>query len=1772
MKSLLISLILLVVSDTIQGLLSVETPSRLVQQLGSTVQINCVLSNDGSSLSVTNPVQDLVWYFKDVKLPDNMYTAINDTTSQLTLDNVTLDEAGNYSCLLEGPQMETVAMASTILNIGTLPGIANFSCVCYNMADMWCTWDEVNSYLPTQFAFTFRLQWELEDWKACPNSIAKGPNSCFIGFKDNEGSLHKMRVTASNALGETEEELWFNPDEDTIPHPPENLQVISDSLSPHSVEVSWERPIDWIYERFFFLQYKLQYCSELDPDNWSEILVEEEILTNRLSYEITDGKPYTYYTIRVAAAGRLPYLTCSHGKCWSQWAQVVGRTRESAPDSGVRELSIDEKNTNSNSRDVTIYWQLPSLRERNGIILGANVTVQEEDGTNQDSASSLHVPIQDTNSTMYTTIPGLDRYKSYKVTITAYNSAGNAPSSSITIPDQSTVPGEPQNLSAKTISENSIAVFWEAPTNPRGTIVGYKLVYQRSTDDREGNEDRPVKIINDGDIHQTTITGLQSFVQYEFKVKAKNRIGYSGFSPTVTQYTQEGVPTGSPTNLTIQPSLHDPTSLEASWKAPCLDDRNGVIRMYTVQFCQYQEVHSNDDDDNSTVISICREGNSRMENFTVIDPNSLEASRAEQHYVMRGLKANTQYAVSVSAFTSQGQGPTTDFVLGKTSMGAPEKIPENVKVQSSSLSDSTMTVEWSPLVGVNHDMVHYEMEVKTMNNSEHCGGIQVLRTNNTEMTIQDLCGYEMYGVVVRACTNADIEVQCGTYSQPVFATTHIGAPSPPLDVEVKPTGDSTIEVTWSPPQRPNGPAYGLNYSIECFGEGNTTMSNKMVTSQTNVQIRVSCNGDINSEDVQATCRVRAINMVNGEEKRGNTVTTREVQICYKDAEWQYIFVTIGIIIFVIFMVCVVYRLYKFVKARGAFDKVSFVKPIWEVKTQDGRNTNSHPVFLYDIPEVYDQVISLPNQEQTMGIAISPSDHGSVHSSDHGVDIDGGQHMSGVSSDSSDNSSIGGSVHAESPPHQIGVLRPGASAAFNAGGHGNIVNQDLDDYLRVSELDGRVQNRPNMFVRQDDGVHQSLDDYLRVSEIDRVQVQQQNRPNMAIRQDNGVNQGRDLDDYLRVSELDGVAHNQVPNRPSMPTRQDNGMNQDLDDYTRVSELDGVAHNQVPNRPSMPTRQDNGMNQYLDDYSRVSEVDGTHTQEQNRRSMSGGQDNGMNQDMDDYTRVSEVDGTHNQVPNRPGMPTRQDNGMNQDMDDYTRVSEVDGVAHNQVPNRLSISGGQDDGMNQYLDDYSRVSEVDGTHNQEQNRPNMASRQDDGMNQYLDDYSRVSEVDGTHTQEQNRPSMSGGQDDGVNQDLDDYSRVSELDGVPHNQVPNRPSMPTRQDNGMDQDLDDYSRVSEVDGTHNQEQNRPNMASRQDDGMNQYLDDYSRVSEVDGTHNQEQNRPSMSGGQDDGVNQDLDDYLRVSVLDDAHNQEQSRSYAPASQDDRVNQNFTDYLPISEVDGVQNQEARSPTIPAGQRDGTDPSCGGYLPISELEGAQNQGGIQKPGLRRPTIPAGQRDETDPSCGGYLPISELEGAQNPRPSTQRTSAQNNDYVALSEINGCVGLCHKSLEDGKVEKTMEKKKANQHKDYGMLGNPGNPTSELRNMEVYQADLTQSSPRTRPRECVNEEYVANVNMDSKSTPTTTDSDSSDVSTCEDLENTVPLLSGIPGQHRPASLDVIPQGGRVRADSSQSTQSEESGLGDEDPSAIELQPLMVHSPEPNNDSYVPYDQMRST
>ncbi|XP_070564030.1 protein sidekick-1-like [Ptychodera flava] len=894
---------------------TLNASTSLTVEVNDTAEIDCEIQQNDDRAMYT--AEDITWYNLNQAIPGEMYSTMSNTTSVLVLPFVQFADAGNYSCRLDNG-----AVSTTEIRVGTLPSIANFSCQAHNMKEVWCTWDPVPSNLPTTYVFTYKPSHEMK-WKDCPDSVSKGPNSCYI--EQSDGTPHDLRVVATNDLGS---KVWlFNIDSDTQskPDPPEDVKVIAEKSN--IAAVSWKIPSEW-YSPHFTLLYKLQYYSEWEPYIWSEELDAD----TQLSYTLTSLDAYTCYTIHVATKSLF-----SSDEYWSDWSTPsIGCTKEAVPEKAL-EVNIPGQTLKGGLRNVTIRWQRLTKRQARGEITQYRMTVKDED----DPSKADNIDILDGNATEYT-LQGLEVHKSYIVSVIALNTAGPSPQSFIKIVDKTQAPGPPSITEAKNLTESSIYIAWTAPSDPNDIISNYMLSYI-------GNSGNPQwkTITIDGSVHNYTVGDLLAYVQYEFKIQAKNELGYSEISEAVRLYTKEGAPSAAPRNLTLQSIPSNPMSLQAIWKAPCVEDRNGIILKYKLTVCPSL---SNRTCSGQAITTVT---------YKVSDPQSLKSSREWLSFEISGLQPNSEYAVSASALTAAGEGPATGYVSQRTSIGAPRDVPDDVKLVSSSITDTEMTITWTHVPSYNVTSTGYEVIAVPQNNSLHCRS-WTNHTADSTITIKDLCGYETYKVVVRACSDALIADPCGDKSEPVYGRTDIGSPSKPVYVTlVESDSASMLKLEWKLPDRPNGPVESLQYAIFC-SVGDQNMTEMMIVhDKLSAEVDIDC-GSSHREDVAAKCQVTAFNK-NVRDRSQYGIADREQLVCYHAKVWIPIIATIATIIIFLVLVLCLRKAYKFTEKHGAWSKVALPYKAWMDESVESGD------MLVNFPEEresYDVLKSEPPRKET----------------------------------------------------------------------------------------------------------------------------------------------------------------------------------------------------------------------------------------------------------------------------------------------------------------------------------------------------------------------------------------------------------------------------------------------------------------------------------------------------------------------------------------------------------------------------------------------------------------------------------------------------------------------------------------------------------------------------------------------------------------------------------------------------------------------------------------
>ncbi|MED6271831.1 hypothetical protein CHARACLAT_024313, partial [Characodon lateralis] len=354
----------------------------------------------------------------------------------------------------------------------------------------------------------------------------------------------------------------------------------------------------------------------------------------------------------------------------------------------------------------------------------------------------------------------LEPWTVYSLTLEACTKAGCAhtPLQHITTaaaPPASQLPPRPLS-----VGSDHVSFTWDPPSQPNGPIGKYSLL-GRSLEERRrlgiNKEDTDgAKVLftetspQQAESLSYTVTGLRPWTQYEFRVCTHNTAGHT-CSPWVTVTTRQAPPRGlaSPTVRHVQDR---PSEVVVSWAPPL--EPNGVLQSYRI----YR---------NNVSFSFS------------FDPTVLT-------YTDKDLQPFSTYSYSVTACTSEGciTSPQTNI----TTLEAPPVMVEAPTVDA--ITSDHVNISWVKPLMQNGEVTEYVLK---MNNKEAYRG----RDLNT--VLSDLQPHTSYQLVLLACTRGG----CTTSNTRTVVTeeappTHLAAPT------LKVTGPESVEITWRPPNHPNG--------------------------------------------------------------------------------------------------------------------------------------------------------------------------------------------------------------------------------------------------------------------------------------------------------------------------------------------------------------------------------------------------------------------------------------------------------------------------------------------------------------------------------------------------------------------------------------------------------------------------------------------------------------------------------------------------------------------------------------------------------------------------------------------------------------------------------------------------------------------------------------------------------------------------------------------------------------------------------------------------------
>nr|XP_046178534.1 receptor-type tyrosine-protein phosphatase S-like isoform X3 [Oncorhynchus gorbuscha] len=282
---------------------------------------------------------------------------------------------------------------------------------------------------------------------------------------------------------------------------------------------------------------------------------------------------------------------------------------------------------------------------------------------------SKYETVDSITTTRYS-IGGLYPNTEYEIRVSAVNSIGQGPSSTrVEARTGEQAPASPpRNVQARIISKNTVMVRWEEPEEPNGQVKGYRVYYTM-------DPSQPMSLWQIHNVQDSTITSIQSLVTsetYTVRVLAFTSVGDGPFSDPVHVKVLPGVP-GQPGKFKVGKVTE--TSIELTWEPSYI--KEGIVNYELL----YKPVKFGS-----------------LEKFTF-------GPRAS--YTVEGLRANTEYSLSLAAISNKGIGAFTNELVQRT---AQANVPRNFSVNLATKTSVLLTWEFPESPYPYHFTVEYNRQ------------------------------------------------------------------------------------------------------------------------------------------------------------------------------------------------------------------------------------------------------------------------------------------------------------------------------------------------------------------------------------------------------------------------------------------------------------------------------------------------------------------------------------------------------------------------------------------------------------------------------------------------------------------------------------------------------------------------------------------------------------------------------------------------------------------------------------------------------------------------------------------------------------------------------------------------------------------------------------------------------------------------------------------------------------------------------------------------------
>ncbi|XP_075927980.1 receptor-type tyrosine-protein phosphatase delta-like isoform X6 [Petromyzon marinus] len=392
----------------------------------------------------------------------------------------------------------------------------------------------------------------------------------------------------------------------------------------------------------------------LSPDPVLFYIIQYKLQSSEGPFQETDAVPTTRYTVgglNPNSKYELQVLAVNNIGRGPPSPPAFARTGEQAPSSPPRNVRARMLGAPT---VLVVTWEEPE--EPNGVICGYRVYYTAD--AVQPASTWLKHNVDDN---LLATIGGLLPDSLYALRVLAFTSVGDGPfSGEIYIKTTMGVPGQPVNLKAEAESDSSILLCWTPPHY--GDIASYELSI------RHGDNKEEVVTL------EPTMTflreGLQPDTIYHFQLAARSQTGLGPATFTVTERTMQSMPSGPPRRVELE--TVNSTTVRVTWRTPTAGRQHGQVRGYQVHYSRVEAGQP--------------QGAPAVRDLMLSDKQLEMDDSADYELVVSGLRPESTYSFTVTAYTAKGDGARSKAKLIATGAAVPDRPSVQVSLPESTVA------------------------------------------------------------------------------------------------------------------------------------------------------------------------------------------------------------------------------------------------------------------------------------------------------------------------------------------------------------------------------------------------------------------------------------------------------------------------------------------------------------------------------------------------------------------------------------------------------------------------------------------------------------------------------------------------------------------------------------------------------------------------------------------------------------------------------------------------------------------------------------------------------------------------------------------------------------------------------------------------------------------------------------------------------------------------------------------------------------------------------